>query len=224
MTDANDTPKPPTPDPPTPDTPTAERRSPELLSPRADPLTQFADWFEEASVSEPNDPNAMTLATVSADGLPSLRVVLLKGFDAEGFVFYTNFESRKGRELLATGVAALNFHWKSLRRQVRIEGGVAPVGDREADAYFAGRPRASQIGAWASIQSEPLPSRDAFEDRIAAFTTEFERVDVPRPPHWSGFRLAHRRIEFWQEMPYRLHDRLVYVREGRGWRTEKLYP
>ncbi|MEQ9814207.1 MAG: pyridoxamine 5'-phosphate oxidase [Azospirillaceae bacterium] len=198
--------------------------TPAPLSARPDPLAQFSDWYDEACETEINDPNAMTLATVSADGLPSLRVVLLKGFDGRGFAFYTNFESRKGRDLLATARAALNFHWKSRRRQVRVEGDVAPVDDDEADAYFASRPRGSQIGAWASIQSAPLPGRAAFEDRIAAFTERFAGGAVPRPPHWSGFRLAHRRIEFWQEMPFRLHDRLVYVETPDGWRTEKLYP
>jgi pyridoxamine 5'-phosphate oxidase len=190
----------------------------------ADPLDLFNAWFAEAGKSEPNDANAVALATVDAAGRPSLRMVLLKGCDARGFVFYTNFESRKGRELLATGRAALCFHWKSLRRQVRIEGPAAPVDAAEADAYFASRDRGSQIGAWASLQSQPLAGKMELMGRVARYAAQFGVTRVPRPPHWSGFRLAHERIEFWQDGRFRLHDRLVYERDGAGWKTGLLYP
>ncbi len=189
-----------------------------------DPLELFAVWFEEAKTGEPNDPDAMALASVGEDGMPSVRMVLLKGADQRGFVFYTNFESRKGRQLLARPKAAALFHWKSLRRQVRIEGEVDPVGDEEADAYFATRPKDSQIGAWASDQSRPLAGRFELEKRIASFAAKYALGDVPRPPHWSGFRIVPQRIEFWREGAFRLHDRLVYHRESEGWRTERLYP
>ena len=194
----------------------------------ADPLDIFAVWLAEAEAAEPNDPTAMALATVGEDGMPSCRMVLLKGYDAKGFVFYTNYESRKGRQLLATPKAALLFHWKSLRRQVRIEGAVAPVGEEEADAYFASRPRQSQVGAWASTQSRPLEGRFELEKRVALFAAKYAIGKVPRPPHWSGFRLTPRLIEFWQDGAFRLHDRLVYTRQGEGaaegWTTERLYP
>ena len=192
----------------------------------ADPLTVFAAWLAEAEASEINDPNAMALSTVAADGMPSCRMVLLKGYDENGFVFYTNCESRKGRQLLATPTAALLFHWKSLRRQVRIEGKVTPVSDAEADAYFASRPKQSQIGAWASQQSRPLEGRFELEKRVAKFAAKYAVVQVPRPPYWSGFRLTPRLIEFWQDGAFRLHDRLVYSRESTGadWSTERLYP
>lgn len=195
-----------------------------------DPFGLFADWFEEAEEKEPNDPNAMALATLGEDGVPSLRMVLLKGYDAEGFVFYTNLESRKGRQLLAHPLAALLFHWKSLRRQVRIEGPVSPVSEAEADSYFASRPRQSQIGAWASDQSRPLKGRFELEKRVARYAAKYAVGRVPRPPHWSGFRIGAHRIEFWQDGAFRLHDRLVYHREegeepGRiAWRTERLFP
>ena len=188
------------------------------------PLTIFETWFAEARNSEPNDSNAMALAAVGEDGTPSLRMVLLKGYDEAGFVFYTNFESRKGRQILAHPKAALLFHWKSLRRQVRIEGPVSPVSDAEADAYFHSRPRSSQIGAWASEQSRPLESRFELEKRVARFAAKYALGKVPRPPHWSGLRVAPRLYEFWQDGAFRLHDRLVYQREDDRWRTEKLYP
>lgn len=189
-----------------------------------DPLEIFAAWFEDAEASEPNDHNAVTVATVAADGMPSARMVLLKGFDAEGFVFFTNYESRKGRQVLAHPKAAMLFHWKSLRRQVRIEGEVTTVSDVEADAYFATRARQSQIGAWASEQSRPLEGRFELEKRVALYAAKYAVGKVPRPPYWSGFRIRPRLIEFWQDGAFRLHDRLVYHREGHGWRTERLFP
>lgn len=190
----------------------------------ADPLDIFAVWLGEAEAAEPHDANAMALSTVGEDGMPSCRMVLLKGYDAQGFVFYTNCESRKGRQLLATPKAALLFHWKSLRRQVRIEGAVSPVSAEEADAYFASRPRQSQIGAWASQQSRPLEGRYELEKRVVLFGAKYAIGTVPRPPYWSGFRLAPRLIEFWQDGAFRLHDRLVYSRAAEGWTTERLYP
>jgi pyridoxamine 5'-phosphate oxidase len=195
-----------------------------MSSAERDPYELFDEWFQAASAKEPNDANAMTLATVDASGQPSARMVLLKGTDARGFVFYTNYESRKGRQLLAVPKAALCFHWKSLRRQVRIEGAVEPVDPAEADAYFATRPRTSQIGAWASEQSRPLEGRFVLEKRIAQFTAKFGIGAVPRPPHWSGFRVIPELIEFWEDRPFRLHDRLVYHRDGTSWRTERLFP
>jgi pyridoxamine 5'-phosphate oxidase len=190
----------------------------------AEPYRLFDAWLKEAEAKEPNDPNSMGLATVGADGMPSLRMVLLKGVDERGFVFFTNYESRKGEQLLAHPKAALCFHWKSLRRSVRIEGEVEPTSEAEADAYFATRPRSSQIGAWASDQSRPLESRFALETRIAKFTGKFGLGTVPRPPHWSGFRVKPQRIEFWSDGAFRLHDRLVYQRQGDGWTTVKLFP
>jgi pyridoxamine 5'-phosphate oxidase len=189
-----------------------------------EPYRLFDAWFKEAEAKEPNDANAMGLATVGPDGMPSLRMVLLKGVDSSGFVFYTNYESRKGEQLLAHPKAALCFHWKSLRRSVRVEGDIEPTTAAESDAYFASRPRSSQIGAWASDQSRPLESRYALEGRIAKFTAKFGLGLIPRPPHWAGFRLKPRRIEFWEDRPFRLHDRTVYLADGAGWTTTKLYP
>ena len=191
-----------------------------------DPIAQFEAWLAEAKTSEPNDPNAMTLATADASGAPSARMVLLKGVDARGFVFYTNTESRKGTELTANPRAALMFHWKSLRRAVRIEGQVERVTDAEADAYFQSRPRDSRIGAWASTQSRPMEGMMALEKRVALFAAKYAIGEVPRPPHWSGFRVLPRRIEFWRDRPFRLHDRLVFSRTGTAapWTKTRLYP
>lgn len=194
----------------------------ELL--HSDPFALFAAWLDEAKAKEINDPTAMALATVDPTGLPDLRMVLLKDFDAQGFVFYTNFESAKGRELLATPKAALLFHWKSLRRQVRVRGAVSTVGAEEADAYFASRPRDSRIGAWASDQSRPLEGRFALEKRVAEYALKFGLGEVPRPPHWSGFRIAPVEIEFWKDGAFRLHDRMLYRRAGEAWETSRLYP
>jgi pyridoxamine 5'-phosphate oxidase len=201
-----------------------EPAKPAELDPATDPLARFADWLAEAGRSEPNDANAMAVASVGADGMPSLRMVLLKGFDARGFVFYTNLDSRKGGELRAHPKAALLFHWKSLRRQVRVQGTVSQVDDAEADEYFATRPRGSQIGAWASIQSRPLAGRFELEKRVAEFGLRYAVGSVPRPPHWSGFRVAPETIEFWHDRPFRLHERIVHVREAGGWRTTRLFP
>jgi pyridoxamine 5'-phosphate oxidase len=189
-----------------------------------DPLHRFTAWLAEASAVEPNDPNAMTLATATPEGRPSARMVLLKGADAQGFVFYTNLESRKSLELAANPVAALLFHWKSLRRQVRIEGAVEPVSAAEADAYFATRPALSRLGAWASDQSRPLPSRAVLEARLAAMKSRFGEENIPRPPHWSGWRLVPELFEFWQDMPFRLHERLVFTRGAGGWEIGQVYP
>lgn len=190
----------------------------------ADPFETFRSWMAEAENSEPNDPNALCLATCTPDGRPSARMVLLKGFDPAGFVFYTNLESRKAVELLANPYAALCFHWKTLRRQVRVEGRVDLVSDAEADAYFASRPRASQIGAWASRQSRPLQGRFELEKRIGEYAAKFGLGKVPRPAHWSGFRVKAEVIEFWQDRPFRLHDRAVYHSQGDQWRIEHLFP
>ncbi|MCK6444635.1 pyridoxamine 5'-phosphate oxidase [Elstera cyanobacteriorum] len=194
------------------------------LTAQTDPFLQFAQWFDAAAGREVNDPNAMSLATVGADGRPSVRIVLLKGFDADGFVFYTNTQSRKGGELLANPFCALTFHWKTLERQVRIEGKAALVSDAEADSYYHSRPHGSQIGAWASEQSRPLPDRATLEARVAEMEQRYPEGAVPRPPHWTGFRVVPDRVEFWQGMPYRLHDRMVYERDGAGWTTHRLYP
>ena len=190
----------------------------------ADPHALFDSWFEEARASEPNDSNAMAVATATADGRPSVRMLLLKGHDARGFVFYTNLDSRKGGELEANPRAALLFHWKSLRRQVRIEGPVEPVTEAEADAYFASRARDSQLGAWASQQSQPLDRRETFEARYEEVRSRFDGQDVPRPPRWAGYRVVPERIEFWSDRPHRLHERRLFVRETDGWREGLLYP
>jgi pyridoxamine 5'-phosphate oxidase len=197
-----------------------------MIRETADPLDLFAGWYAEAEKSEPNDPSAMSLATVGPDGTPSVRMVLRKGYDAAGFVFYTNYESRKGLHLLAHPKAALLFHWKSLRRQVRLEGPVTKTTPEEADAYHATRARGSQIGAWASAQSRPLESRFALEKSVAEFGAKHLIGTVPRPPHWSGFRLQPNLIEFWQDGAFRLHDRLEYSRPSAGapWSTRTLYP
>lgn len=189
-----------------------------------DPFDLFARWFGEAKEKEINDPNAMAVASVDAKGRPSIRMVLLKDFDASGFVFYTNYESRKGTEILGNPQTALLFHWKSLRRQVRIEGPVEKVSDAEADEYFHSRPRQSQIGAWASQQSRPLESRFALEKAVAKYAAKYPVGTIPRPPYWSGFRIRPDYFEFWEDRPFRLHDRLIFKPAGNGWATEKLYP
>lgn len=191
-----------------------------------DPYALFADWLEAAGEREPNDPNAMALATADADGLPDVRMVLLKDFDAKGFVFYTNLESAKGRQLAANPKAALCFHWKSLRRQVRIRGPLEPVSAQEADAYFQSRARDSRIGAWASKQSRPLESRFALEKEVAKYAAKFNIAAIPRPDFWSGYRLKPLRIEFWRDRPFRLHDRMVFERAGEdeNWEVKRLYP
>jgi pyridoxamine 5'-phosphate oxidase len=189
-----------------------------------DPFVLFGDWMKEALAKEPNDANAMALSTVDAEGLPDVRMVLLKDVDPAGFVFYTNLESAKGRQLAANPRAALLFHWKSLRRQVRVRGTVAPVTPEEADAYFATRARPAQLGAWASEQSRPMGERLALEKRIAEAGLRFGLGKVPRPPHWSGFRLSPLALEFWRDRPFRLHERLVFERAGEGWTTRRLYP
>lgn len=190
-----------------------------------DPFALFATWFAEARVSEPNDGNAMALATADAQGRPSVRMVLLKGHGPDGFIFYTNFEGRKARELQENPQAALLFHWKSLRRQIRIEGPVEPVDDATADAYFASRSRDSQLGAWASDQSRPLADRATFEARFAQVEARFAGQDVPRPPHWSGLRVVPRAMEFWLDRAHRLHERSRYEADGAGgWRSGLLYP
>ena len=191
-----------------------------------EPFALFRDWFAEAERHEPNDPNAMALATVDGDGLPNVRMVLLKHVDELGFVFYTNLESAKGQELLAHPKAALCFHWKSLRRQVRARGDITPVSDADADEYYASRPRGSRIGAWASQQSRPLESRMALEKAVAYYTAKFALGTIPRPDYWSGFCLTPIEIEFWHDRPFRLHDRSVFRREhpGSDWTKTRLYP
>ena len=189
-----------------------------------DPFALFDGCFAEARASEPNDANAMALATTTPDGRPSLRMVLLKGHGPDGFVFYTNLDSRKGGELAANPHVALLFHWKSLRRQIRIEGPVSPVDEATADAYFATRSRDSQLGAWASDQSRPLSSRETFETRFADMQARFEGQDVPRPPRWSGWRVNPSTIEFWQDRAHRLHERTLFQRAGDSWTKGFLYP
>jgi pyridoxamine 5'-phosphate oxidase len=191
----------------------------------AEPFRLFSEWLADATKSEPNDPNGVALATVDTDGMPDVRMVLLKGFDERGFVFFTNFESAKGREILATMKAAMCFHWKSLRRQVRVRGPVEIVSDEEADAYFATRPRGSRIGAWASKQSRPLESRFALEKAVAEYTARYAIGEIPRPAYWSGFRILPQTVEFWHDRPFRLHDRIQFdsTADG-GWEKTRLYP
>jgi pyridoxamine 5'-phosphate oxidase len=201
----------------------AAAEPPPLLS-ETDPFALFDDWFAEALKKEPNDANAMALATVDESGLPDVRMVLLKGVDPAGFVFFSNQQSAKGQELAANPKAALLFHWKSLRRQVRVRGAVTPVSDAEADAYFATRARPAQLGAWASDQSRTLPDRLALEKKIAEVGLRFGLGKVPRPPHWSGWRLAPSAIEFWRDRPFRLHERLLFEAAAGGWTTRRLFP
>ncbi len=195
-----------------------------LIPNAEDPLTLFEDWLNAAQEKEPNDFDVMSLATATPDGRPSLRMVLLKGLGPEGFIFYTNKDSRKGREIAVNAAAALCFHWKSLRRQIRIEGDLTEVGDDLADAYFASRSRESCIAAWAADQSQPMAQREDFVERFEAERRRFEGKGVPRPPHWSGFRLSPVMIEFWLDQPHRMHDRLCYTRNGKAWHRERLYP
>ncbi|MEQ9144211.1 MAG: pyridoxamine 5'-phosphate oxidase [Parvibaculaceae bacterium] len=198
---------------------------PEIIS-GSDPFSLFDDWMAEAAETEPNDPNAMALATADADGYPDVRMVLLKGASPDGFVFYTNLESAKGQELTANPAAALCFHWKSLRRQIRVRGDIERVTDEEADAYFASRAKDSQIGAWASRQSRPMKGRFELEKEVAKYAAKYALTKVDRPPHWSGFRLIPKHIEFWRDRPFRLHDRLVFERatETEPWQTSRLFP
>ncbi|MBN8996719.1 MAG: pyridoxamine 5'-phosphate oxidase [Rhizobiales bacterium] len=189
-----------------------------------DPIALFGEWLREAEGSEPNDPNAMALATVDGDGLPDVRMVLMKGFDERGFTFFTNYGSAKGREILANPKAAAVFHWKSLRRQVRLRGPVSEVSAAEADEYFASRSRGSRIGAWASQQSRPLESRFALEKAAAKYAAKFAIGEIPRPDYWSGFRIAPVEIEFWKDGAFRLHDRVRFTRDGGSWTRARLYP
>lgn len=190
----------------------------------SEPFALFATWLKDAEASEINDPNAVALATVDADGLPNVRMVLLKGFDVRGFVFYTNFKSQKGQEILGQKKAAMCFHWKSLRRQIRLRGEVEVVSDEEADEYYQSRPLGSRIGAWASKQSRPLEGRFALEKAVAEYTAKYALGNVPRPPHWSGFRIIPRSIEFWHDRKFRLHDRIEFRRDGDAWSKVRMYP
>jgi pyridoxamine 5'-phosphate oxidase len=194
------------------------------MSTKRDPFALFSMWLSEATEKEPDNPTAVALATADADGAPSVRMVLLKGFDEKGFVFYTNTESRKGQDLTENPRAALCFHWKSLARQVRVEGAVTPVSAEEADAYYQSRARDSRIGAWASQQSRPMQGRFDLEKAVAKYAARYAIGEVPRPPYWSGYRVAPERLEFWTDKPFRLHERLIFVPEGDGWRNEILFP
>ncbi len=198
--------------------------APTTLPVTTDPFRLFQDWLAEAEASEPNDPNAFAVATATPDGRPSVRMVLLKGVDASGFVFYTNGQSRKGGELAANPHVAMLFHWKTLRRQVRVEGAVAPVSEAESDAYFTSRARISRLGAIASDQSRPLPSRSELERRVAEVDERYPSDSIPRPANWFGWRVTPEAMEFWQDMPFRLHDRRVYKPGADGWSSEALYP
>lgn len=191
---------------------------------RDDPMALFADWFALAKAKEPNDPNAMALATADAEGLPDARMVLLKDYDARGLTFYSSLDSAKGRQIAANPKAALLFHWKTIRRQVRFRGAVDRVADAEADAYFATRARGARIGAWASKQSRPMEGRFALEKAVAAETMRFGLGDIPRPAYWTGFRLVPHTVEFWVNRPFRLHDRLLFTRTDGGWTTARLFP
>lgn len=192
----------------------------------SEPFRLFSEWLADATKAEPNDPNALALATVDETGMPNVRMVLLKDFDEHGFVFYTNYESQKGQELLSAEKAAMCFHWKSLRRQVRIRGPIEKVSDLEADSYYASRPRGSRIGAWASKQSRPLESRFALEKAVAEYTARYAIGEIPRPENWSGFRLNPVSIEFWHDRPFRLHDRVLFTRDtpDSDWHKDRLYP
>ncbi len=196
------------------------------FSAEKEPFSLFASWLDDATASEINDPSAMALATVDEEGMPNVRMVLLKSFDHDGFVFFTNFESQKGRELLGQKKAALCFHWKTLRRQVRVRGAVEIVSDAEADDYYASRPRQSRIGAWASKQSRPLESRFALEKAVAEYSLRYGVGEIPRPPYWSGFRILPVSIEFWHDRPFRLHDRIEFQRDDitQGWHKLRMYP
>lgn len=194
------------------------------MSKNENPFSLFQEWLTQAEGKEPNDPNAVALATATASGIPSVRMVLLKDFDDRGFVFYTNLGSRKAQELSENPNAALCFHWKTLRKQIRVEGQITPVSSEEADAYYQSRARVSRIGAWASKQSQPLEGRWELEKRVAEYTAKFGVGDIPRPDFWSGFRLIPSKIEFWADQQFRLHDRIVYQRDGEDWQTTRLYP
>ena len=195
-----------------------------LINSDKKPIELFQEWFEEAKKSEINDPNAMNLATISSDGKPSSRIVLLKSYDDKGFVFYTNSNSKKGRAIKNNDSVALNFHWKTLQRQIRIEGNVSQISNAEADEYYNSRPLGSRIGAWASLQSEELDDRSTLTKRVKEFEKKFSDNGVPRPSHWNGYLVVPELIEFWQDMPFRLHDRLEFRIENDGWVSRKLYP
>ncbi len=195
-----------------------------LINTKINPISLFEEWFEDAKKSEINDPNAMNLATVSSDGKPSSRIVLLKSYSDQGFVFYTNSNSKKGKALVNNNNVALNFHWKSLQKQIRIEGSILMIGKDEADEYYNSRPLGSRIGAWASIQSKELDERASLLKRVEEFKKKFEKIEISRPPHWNGYIVKPNLIEFWQDMPFRLHDRVEFRLEKNSWTSRKLYP